>query len=187
VCTPVLKHDGVYPGTQNEPYSEGFVQALRGARTLTPASYMVQLARARGISVVAADMDSEAVKEFGRFSLSSHPVADARRPGWQFGPLFHSVREEQAVYTLKDRAVEALPELKARAGQGLEPPTYALAYGADHLAGVTIQSEGTSAGLGTVLEGIGLEAELCEMASDRNQAMAHVAISGAGVEFDDFV
>lgn len=185
--TEIIGHDGVYPGTESGPCSEGFVETLRDTRTLIPGSYMVQLARARGIPVVAADMDREAVKEFGRFSLSSDPAADARRPGWQFGPLFHTVREKQAAYTLKDRAVEALPELKARADQGLEAPTYALAYGADHLAGVTTLGEGTSAGLGTVLEGIGLEAELREMGSDRTQAMAHVAMGRAGVEFDDFV
>jgi hypothetical protein len=166
--TEIVGHDGAYPGTDGEPLSPGFLEALREARSVRPATYMVHLARSRGIPVIAADMDSQALQEFGRMARSQDPIADAGRWGWMYGPAFHTQREEEAASVVTDYAVEALPALTARAAQGLERPTYALAYGADHLNGV-YNGEGTSIGIGPAFARMGLEAELREAPSDRNQ------------------
>jgi len=75
------------------------------------------------------------------------PLDNARFPTWPLRTVFHAEREGQAANTVKDYAVAALPRLIARAGEGLEPPIYALAYGDDHLSGVH-GGEDSSPGLG---------------------------------------
>lgn len=161
-----------------------YLKDARSKHSINPSLYAQFLARARGISVVVADLTLQEVEEHNR-ATGQDAMAHGINPDWPHHEAFHTLRERAVADTIKTYALTSLPSLNGN------KPTYALLFGKAHFEKAPGAHDifdpiyNKSPGIPTAFGQLGLELET-RILPDAWDARRRVAMASLVGKLSDF-